>query len=299
VEVRLELGNFDAADDLARAALADETRSDLAGARARRCLAKLHRRLHQQELAKQELEEAVKLAEGHQTELIQVLRDLAVLQSKGTSDRGTAVKTVNTAIQWCLDDPENAGWLLPSVYRASSMVHQNLGSLRRSEEAIVLGRKALAPDQRLFQAWLAHREARVHLARGRYKEARQRGFEAIEAFAGMRHRYGKAHCRLVIGEAYLAEGQDEQARQVLEEALENFINCGDRWAEVEVSRLLTRTRTYPVSKAERLQRAATLVIADLRDTEGQLVRERLAASAPPENSQQPVPKPTFGNGAAG
>jgi tetratricopeptide (TPR) repeat protein len=61
-------------------------------------------------------------------------------------------------------------------------------------------------------------------------------------FRDMRHRYGVAHCRLLIGEAYCKEGRMEDAALLLEDALETFQNCGDPWISAVTTEVLAVTQ---------------------------------------------------------
>src|SRR5262249_50812868 len=125
--------------------------------------------------------------------------------------------------------------------------------------------------QRLWAAWLWHRAARLKLADADpdANEIRGLGRRAIMLFGGMNHRYGKAHCRLVMGQACLVTGRREEAVPLLEEAMENFLNCGDRWAEAECARLVALAR-FPEGtdpEALRLLRMARRMFEDLGDAQ--------------------------------
>jgi tetratricopeptide (TPR) repeat protein len=62
-----------------------------------------------------------------------------------------------------------------------------------------------------------------------YDRSKAFASDALSKFRDMRHRYGVAHCRLLLGEIYRAEGDFEDAARILEDALETFQNCGDPW----------------------------------------------------------------------
>jgi tetratricopeptide (TPR) repeat protein len=281
-EVRAELGSFEAARELAHSALADQVVSDLAEERARRCLGRLHRRLRQLAPAEQELNSALEKASGTTVERALVLRELAILYAmRGPASGQDAVATMAEAVELSEQDPDEAGQLFAGMCWARAVVHHELGQYAQSGTALREGRQAAEQHgQQLVRAWLLHREARLALAVGDYQRAAQAGFDGIEAFAGMNHRYGKAHCRLAIGEALLGQGDQERARQILEEALENFINCADRWSEAETSRVLALACPPRQGDRARLLNAAARIFADLGDyAQHALVSDELSLAA--------------------
>lgn len=277
-EVRAELGGFEAARELAQSALAGPIMSDLGEARARRCLGRLHRRLRRLADAEQELNAALEKASGTPDERALVLRELAIVYAmRGPAAAEDPVDTMAAAVELSEQDADEAAQLRAGMCWARAVVHHELGQYAQSEAALREGRQAADQHgQLLTRAWLLHREARLALAVEDYQRAAQAGFDGIEAFAGMNHRYGKAHCRLAIGEALLRQGERERARQTLEEALENFINCADRWSEAETSRVLALACRPGQGDQVRLLNAAGRIFADLGDAEHQaLVADQL------------------------
>jgi tetratricopeptide (TPR) repeat protein len=267
-EVRAELGSFDPAEDLARMALADEVRTDLAEARARRCLGRLHRRLRQLDRAVTELDAALVKAAQDVDEQIQVLRELAVARAlAGRPDEARAA--VERALELIEADPGQRERLRAGVCWAASVVHEEAGRLAESEQAMDEGyAAAVALRQELWVAWLRHRAAHLELHRPQaadLQRVRQRAREAVDIFGRINHRYGKAYGRLVLGEASMRERRFGEAVPQLEEANENFLNCGDRWAEAESARLLALARGM-TAESERLLRMAGRVFTDLGDT---------------------------------
>ncbi|GIH20516.1 AAA family ATPase [Rugosimonospora africana] len=286
-EVRAELGNFEAADDLARAALAPAVVSAAAAARAHRCLGRLYRRAHQTELAQDELNRAYQEATGDPAEQLQALRELAVAQAQRTVSVPAAVATLRTATELYERHPELGERYRAGLSWAASVVSEAEGRYPESRLAIDAGlESARRHGQQLWLAWLTYRAAGLELTRAvNFEEVRKHGNEAIRLFSDLNHRYGKAHCRLVIGHAYLLEHGVDEAVTMLEEALENFINCGDRWAEAEACHLLglARQSDNPTPEAGRLLRTAFRIFADLGDADkaGE-VHERLARLAAPD-----------------
>ncbi|HEY2668852.1 MAG TPA: ATP-binding protein [Rugosimonospora sp.] len=285
-EVRAELGNFEAADDLARAALAPAVVSAAAAARARRCLGRLYRRAHQAEAAKDELNRAYLEADGDPAEQIQALRELAVAQAQH-AEAQAAEATMRAATDLYERHPEVGERYRAGVSWASSVVLESQGRFDDSQRAIDSGLEyARAHGQQLWLAWLTYRAAGLEMARAvDFEAVRTYGNEAIRLFSDMNHRYGKAHCRLVIGHAYLLEKGMDEAATLLEEALENFINCGDRWAEAEACQLLALARhpEDPTPEAARLLRTAGRIFEDLGDAgKAKEVYERLARLPAPD-----------------
>jgi tetratricopeptide (TPR) repeat protein len=285
-EVRAELGNFEAADDLARAALAPAVVSAAAAARARRCLGRLYRRAHQAEAAQDELNRAYLEADGDPAEQIQTLRELAVAQAQHAETQ-SAEATMRAATDLYERHPGVGERYRAGVSWASSVVLEAQGRFDDSRRAIDSGLEyARAQGQQLWLAWLTYRAAGLELTRAvNFEAVRTYGNEAIRLFSDMNHRYGKAHCRLVIGHAYLLEKGMDEAAILLEEALENFINCGDRWAEAEACQLLALARHAEDStpEAARLLRTAGRIFEDLGDAgKAKEVYERLARLPAPD-----------------
>src|SRR5439155_5215592 len=106
---------------------------------------------------------------------------------------------------------------------------QHLAAADRALREATAG--AEAQKQRLWRAWTGWQRARVVRRLGRYEFGRVVASKAMEDFAGMRHRYGIAFCRLEIGRSYLAQSRAQEALPVLEEARHTFATCGDRWIE--------------------------------------------------------------------
>jgi tetratricopeptide (TPR) repeat protein len=266
-EVRAELGNFDSAEDLARMALADQLRSDLAEARARRCLGRLHRRLRQLNRAVDELTLAAGKASRDAEEQVLIYRELAVAQAlAGNPD--AAAQALDRALRLLADQPTEA--LRPGVYWAASVVYEAAGSYQDSARAVRIGYRAAAESgHELWLGWLRHRAAHLglhHHPTGDLRLVRRHARAAVEIFGRINHRYGKAYARLILGEAWLRDNRVSEAVAQLEEASENLLNCGDRWAGAECARLLAIARGTTQESA-RLLRMASRVFIDLGDEE--------------------------------
>src|SRR2546423_65763 len=87
-------------------------------------------------------------------------------------------------------------------------------------------RRAAGPGQQIWRPWIRHQRALVAMATGRLDLARETAIYALEGFTTLRHRYGSAQCRLVIGRCYLRDGQYAKATPVLEEAHSTLVRCG-------------------------------------------------------------------------
>ena len=81
--------------------------------------------------------------------------------------------------------------------------------------------------QQLWTAWINQGRSRVALEQEKFEESQRFATNALGMFRDMRHRYGLAHCRLLLD--HRAQANWEDAARILEEALETFQNCGDPW----------------------------------------------------------------------
>jgi tetratricopeptide (TPR) repeat protein len=285
-EVRAELGNLRAAEDLANAARAID--EPLGNARAMRCLGVVNRRLRQFAVAEEILAGALLVAgDNDRSERIRILRELAVTCSTNQTPNAKGARdAIDAAMRLCGERADTGLPHLPGLLWASSFVHAAAGQYDAALSALEHGQQnAVELGQHLWLAWLVHRRAEVTLADGRHHRARVSAFEALELFAGMSHRYGKAHCRLLIGQVDLARDQPQAALRVLEEAAEDFLNCGDRWAQAEATRMLAVTQRALGRREEAINLLGSCmrVFWDLRDDEGRdrVIRElsELAAEA--------------------
>jgi tetratricopeptide (TPR) repeat protein len=293
-ELRAETGSLQAAEDLARSALEVAGEEPLVSVRADRCLARLARRHRQWELSERLLRQAIATAgiDSHRAERIQCLRDLSVTRLQQDDLEGAAASLAE-ATELYEAIAERTAWLEPRLAVAASRLHERREDYAGSAERIARGRAvARAQGYDLWLAWFDLREAELNLARGDREGASRSGFDGMERFARMSHRYGKASCALVTGLAYLRLGNAEIARPILEGALETFTNCGDRWQEAQtmcsLAECLMQMPQPDIAEAERLIRQARhdyRAIGDLRalaEADAQLdeVRSRLAEVRP-------------------
>ncbi|GAA5187773.1 hypothetical protein GCM10023322_36850 [Rugosimonospora acidiphila] len=233
-EVNGELGWMEDSRQYAEQALATQT--DPCRPRALRCLGTVHVRAGRIEAAQRCLDDAVPAARmvGDRWEIVRTLRDLAmILSRRGRHDGARA--TVEEALDRCRADEDAARRRRPGVLLALGAVLRAAGDPDGADRALDEA-EGLAGDhdlrQGLWLPWIRHERALVAMEQRRYGRGREHALRASAAFRDMNHRYGIAHCRMTIGRAYLAEG-NEQATPILEEAVQTFVGCGDRWIEAE------------------------------------------------------------------
>ena len=267
-EVRAELGPFDLAAELAYSAL---RLGDATGqARAYRCLGRLHRHARQLEAAESQLRSGLQILNSDDTsERLRLYRELAMTQSM--AGRPVAAReTIDAAFRLCAGLPGGGRQHRPGLLWASSVISQ--AGERFEDAAAVLAegeRIATGLGQRLWLAWLLHQRARLLLAANDCDRAHEAAYRAVVLFAEMSHRYGKAHCRLLIGDTMLSDGRPDEALPALEEAAENFLSCGDRWAEATATEKLgyAYRDSGRVRDAARLFRTAERIFDELDDAE--------------------------------
>jgi tetratricopeptide (TPR) repeat protein len=258
-EVRAELGNFDASEDLARAALRGEMSSGYSRARALRCLGRINRTRYRAGEAIRYLEEARTESKAipDVSEEVRVLCELALAQS--ATSPTTALDTLTEAAELCRSRPDGGEQHMAGLLWAKSVAYQEEGSLQAAADCLdVAEHTAILLDQRLWLGWINHRRALLAFKQREFNEARSYAMEAVDLFSQIGHRYGTGHATLAIGRAHVAERSLREAVPPLEEALESFVNCGDRWWEASAA--LNLGWAYDELHDER---AASLVAAAL------------------------------------
>ncbi len=266
-ELYAELGEMSAAEDAAERALrSGEPRSK---ARAYRTLAKLQRRAHSFADARHNLDQGLDYARQAEDkgEEIRILSELAlVLGRQGDFDQ--ALADARRAVELSHDMQRQR----PLALLAHGAVHLYMASSTRSgdefrkhlataEEILARGYElawAEDPEQTLWRGWIRHAQARVAIEAGDLGAGRKFADEAVDIFKDIRHRYGRAHGRMLLGVVNLRRGLPQEAVDELLSALETFRNCGDARAEADVSLLLAQAfleLDKPV-QARSLQQAA-------------------------------------------
>jgi tetratricopeptide (TPR) repeat protein len=211
-------------------------------------------------------------------ERIRTLRERAIAHALGDSplDGLADLQRIESTLERtsALEDQHRPGisWAEGTIYdyadrhdEAERAMHRGLESAERT-------------GQRLWQAWLLHGRGRLALDHGETRQCRQDAGRALELFAGMQHRYGTAHCRLIIGRAYAREDALVTASATFEETLETLSICDDaHLTAVTMAELAAiRMRQRRPAEARRLWERAKADMDRLGDTlEGTLIRQQL------------------------
>ncbi|WP_433062165.1 NB-ARC domain-containing protein [Dactylosporangium sp. CS-033363] len=237
-ELHAELGGLQDVHDLLTLPL----RSDLPVARIRalRLQAKLHRRQRQLDEARRLLDEATAAvtADPDPREAIRLLRERAIVESLG-DEPAEARPLIAEARRLARDGhPEQ----LAAIAYAESRVLLALDLLDEADEALADGAaEADRHGQELARTWIGYEQAQVARHRGDDRQVVTLALAAMERFDQMRHRYGSAHCREIIGRVKAGDDPEDAVR-FLAEALETFHNCGDEWIEANTAERLGRVQ---------------------------------------------------------
>jgi tetratricopeptide (TPR) repeat protein len=268
-ELYAELGEISAAADAAERAL--KLGGPDSRARAYRVLGKLHHRAHHFSDAKDNLNLALDLARDadDQGEQIRILAQRAIVLGR-QDDFQAALDDTRTAYELCTPWDVRQ---LPVALHAHAAVYLYMASAEKIDgrspaecyaqaaEILAEGYAAArddAPQQGLWMTWIRHAQAQVALGIGELDQGLHFANDALASFKDKRHRYGVAHCRLLLGVTNLRGGLPQAAANELLSALETFRNCGDTRAEADVSLLLAQAflELGKPTQAWRLQRAA-------------------------------------------
>jgi tetratricopeptide (TPR) repeat protein len=289
-ELYIELGNLEAAEDLARAARAAAEQAGVPGPRAPalRATGRLLRRQGRPAAAVARLTSAIESLDAagpvagtdRRAERARLLRHRAAAYAdsgrpgRGLADLDEADRLYRAATERAgTGTPMRAGLLWArgtTVARKDRLAQAD----RLLTEAMA---EATSHQQPLWRAWITADRATVRVRAGRYRDALDDAQWALDAFGRMSHRYGTAKCRLVIADA--RRGLAEQtagglSRSVLstvatdlESALETFRNCGDRRIEATTASELARVRSaqYRPRDATALLRTAMLGFTTVGD----------------------------------
>ena len=265
--------------------------------RALRVMGTLQRRQHRLRRAEEVLREALVAVRriDDRPEQARVLRELALVLALGPAPEA-GVEVIDQAKRLCEQTGESGRRARPGVWFAWGCV---LAACQRWEEAdqVLRDAGALAADlelgQQLWVPWIWYQRAVVAYQRGHYERCREQALSALEGFTDFQHRYGAAHCRLLIGRAYLAESEVDRATPFLEEAHRTLRRCGDRWieadaavelAEAYLSHRRGREAVDLLTQAE--QAFAKLGDSDNRERAARLLWE-VESELPPETPPHP------------
>jgi tetratricopeptide (TPR) repeat protein len=295
-EVYAELGWIEEGMTCAESAMAKDKESVRSRPRALRVLGTLQRRQHLIPEAERNLlaaERAVQMINdpADAAEQIRVLRELAVAQSLSDEPR-RGIATAEEAKRLCTVDGGSSARRLPGVLWAYGQVllacQDPVGADHVLREADRLSTDPSA-GQGLWRPWIRHQRAVVAFGAGCYEQSRELGLSALDAFTSLRHRYGSAHCRLVIGRAYLAEDRIDKATSVLEEAHSTLRRCGDRWIEATAATALARAyrRAERGREAVALLTTAEQAFIKVGDVQSQLCVSRLLSEVESSLPLQP------------
>jgi tetratricopeptide (TPR) repeat protein len=280
-EIQAELGYTGEADELAEAAWrigGQDSRP-----RALRVLGKVRRRWRQLEASEKYLKEGLQLAESNNDspEVTRILRELAAVQAEGVAPDAsleTARRAIEAASQQYDTMPlliAGSRWVEGRALLRTKQYDDAERTLRRALD------DALHSRQRMWQAWIYHELGRVEFERSGLTQAQEHANDGLSLFAAMRHRYGVAYCRMLLGEIYFKGGHLNDASRVLAEAFDTFQNCGDPWIEAEASRMLAKVRASQDRSRDaiRLLDNAAATFAELDDLTslGRVQLERAAS----------------------
>jgi tetratricopeptide (TPR) repeat protein len=264
-DIHVELGNTHEALEMAQVARAIDDRQP--PVRALRCLGKVMRRMRDLDQAKVYLAEAMKVAvqSDDGAERIRILIEQSAVLAL-VPDAARSVALADEAIALCEQYPEHA----PLRTGARWARGNALLSGGQADRALALLDEAAgdaSDDQALWRAWVLWLLAKAALESGRLVKAAESASEAIDRFAMMAHRFGIAHCKLVLGRVWLAGSRLDEATLLLTDALRTFQNCNDLWTEGDAKRILASAmlRDDRRSEAVRLLQDAARNFRDLGD----------------------------------
>ncbi|MFC4040435.1 AAA family ATPase [Dactylosporangium siamense] len=274
-ELHAELGGLEDVRDLL-ASLPVEY--PLPHVRALRIRAKLHRRQRQLDDARRLLAAASDLcrATPNPSEEIRLLRERAIVESLGAHP-AAGLPLIREARDRA-EAEAGQGRQLPALAYAESRVLIALDQLDEAEWVLRHGAQdAEQQQQELSRSWIGYEQAQVARHRGQHEQVLELALDALNRFGGMRHRYGSAHCREIIGRVLAVDDPDSAVR-FLAEALETFHNCGDAWVEATAAERLGEVqaeRGY-IAEAVDLWRAAEQLYESIeRSAASARARERL------------------------
>jgi tetratricopeptide (TPR) repeat protein len=277
-EIQAELGSTGEAEELAYTAQNIGGKESVP--KVLRVLGKVGRRLRHLVAAEKFLTEAVTLAQANddQAEVVRALRELAAVQAEGPEPE-VGLATLERAERLAREQADGGELMLAGVQWARGRVLLRSERHQESKRALL---KAMSDARRLgqrtWQAWIDHELGRVALDVGNLKLAERHAASSLKEFAAIRHRYGVAYARLLLGEIFDSENRLEDSSRMLVEALDTFQNCGDPWIEAQAARTLAgvRARQDRPRDAIRLLGEAATTFADLDDLPNlhQVQRER-------------------------
>ncbi|BCJ56238.1 hypothetical protein Asp14428_77130 [Actinoplanes sp. NBRC 14428] len=273
-ELHAELGGLEEHDDL----VVDPLASGFPPARLRalRIRARIRRRRRDLEGAGADLEAARRLNVdlSDPVEEVRRLQEAAIVAALGPEPQ-RGLQLLDGAAE--LSNEHQDQWA--GIAYARSWVLVNLdrpGDAQR--EAADGERQARRTGQRLWAVWLTYQQGYCRAEARADDEVNLLAGRALEEFGEMRHRYGAAHCRLLLGRVALARDEHRRAGALLGEALAGFRYCDDTWIEAVTAEYLARALDgagRSDAAAELLQDAHDLFAAIGADDRARVVRASL------------------------
>lgn len=280
-ELYAELGEISAAEDAAY--YASKIGEADSRARALRSLAKLQRRARHLAEAEELLNQALRLAReaGDAGEEIRILAERAlILCRSGKFDQ--AKKDSLTSVT--MSRHGETGQLPFALLSYGAVSLYEAGSDETDEQlrhtCLTRAQKIFADAYReaesahgdnskqfLNMSWIRHAQAKAAIEEEKLAKADEWAREAMMSFADKHHRYGVAHCRLLLGTISLRLNQPREATGELLSALKTFRNCGDTRIVADVSLVLAQAFLELGKRAEarRLQQSAVNSYLQLRE----------------------------------
>jgi tetratricopeptide (TPR) repeat protein len=257
-ELTLELGGLDEAEELAGEA--GKSRDVDGRVRALRCLGGVERRRRQLPAAAGHIQEGLELVpardSGERTRLLCELAVIHALDRRYEDGRSAA----EAAALVCRGRRDGGRRHLAGVLYARGTVEYHSGELAAARtylgEAAELARQQDLP---LSEGWIDHALGLVAVAGGDPDEAVQATSRALDKFSGLLHRYGTAHCRVLLARAELERHLPEAAVALLEDGLDAFHKCGDRWVEADTSLLLAEVQ-HSLCRDDQARAAARVAV---------------------------------------
>ncbi len=302
-DIQVELGNTDAALEMAQAARDMDDRQP--PVRALRCLGKVMRRMRKLDLAQEYLATAMAAAlqADDAAEEIRILVEqsavLALVEQSAvstlTADNARSVALADEAISLCERRQEHASLRTGGLWARGNA----LLSLGRADQALIVLEQAAwsaSDDQALWRTWVFWLRAKASLETGDLPKAAQSANAAIDSFGTMAHRFGIAHCKLVLGRVCLAESRLDEAITLLTDALRTFQNCNDLWTEGDAQRTLASAMLEADRRSEavHLLQDAARTFKDLGDetsvADVRLARSRIGSNIRLLRSGSPEPQ---------
>jgi len=211
-------------------------------ASAFRCLGRLEARRHRPGQAEPHFEDALVRArdDGDSAEEIRILRELAIARSQSTQPL-RAIEPAEEAVALA-SGADKLRPLIDGALWARGIALHRCHRLEEADQVLLKAAQTAAESGHVLRiAWADHARAEVLLDVGRISAGVDLALRAIDQFVQIRHRYGGARCRLLLAQAFAAEGKPQQAALAYEDAIGTLRTCDDKWREATAMRALAET----------------------------------------------------------